>query len=47
VAFDLDYGGMANSDAEGDRLARLMGNKQIMMMGNHGILVCAASVAEA
>lgn len=47
VAFDLDYGGMANSDTEGDRLARLMGNKQIMMMGNHGVLVCAASVAEA
>ncbi|MBI2719756.1 MAG: class II aldolase/adducin family protein [Rhizobiales bacterium] len=47
IAFDLDYGGMANSDAEGDRLARLMGNKQIMMMGNHGILVCAATVAEA
>lgn len=47
VAFDMDYGGMANSDEEGDRLARLMGNKQIMMMGNHGILVCAATVAEA
>ncbi|MGQ0484832.1 MAG: class II aldolase/adducin family protein [Hyphomicrobiales bacterium] len=47
VAFDLDYGGMANSDAEGDRLARLMGNRQIMMLGNHGVLVCAASVAEA
>ena len=47
VAVDLDYGGMANTNAEGDRLARLMGNKQIMMMGNHGVLVCAATVAEA
>jgi ribulose-5-phosphate 4-epimerase/fuculose-1-phosphate aldolase len=47
VAQDLSYGGMANSDAEGDRLARLMGNKSIMMMGNHGVLVCASSVAEA
>lgn len=47
IAFDMDYGGMANTDAEGDRLARLLGNKSIMMMGNHGILVCAASVAEA
>ena len=47
IAFDLDYGGMANSDAEGDRLARLMGNKQIMMLGNHGVLVGAATVAEA
>lgn len=47
VAVDMSYGGMANSDDEGDRLARLMGNKSIMMMGNHGVLICAASVAEA
>lgn len=47
LAFDLDFGGMANTDAEGDRLARLLGNKQIMMLGNHGILVCAETVAEA
>jgi ribulose-5-phosphate 4-epimerase/fuculose-1-phosphate aldolase len=47
VAVDMGYGGMANSDAEGDRIARLMGNKSIMMMGNHGILVCAPTVAEA
>jgi ribulose-5-phosphate 4-epimerase/fuculose-1-phosphate aldolase len=47
VAFDMDYGGMANTDAEGDRIARLMGNKQIMMLGNHGILIAASTVAEA
>jgi ribulose-5-phosphate 4-epimerase/fuculose-1-phosphate aldolase len=47
VAIDLNYGGMANTDEEGDRIARLLGNKSIMMMGNHGVLVCAASVAEA
>lgn len=47
VAMDLNYGGMANTDEEGDRLARLMGNRSIMMMGNHGVLVCASTVAEA
>ena len=47
VAVDNNFGGMANTGAEGDRLARLMGNRQIMMMGNHGILVGAATVAEA
>ncbi len=47
IAFDMDYGGMANSDDEGDRLARKLGNKRIMMMGNHGILICAETVAEA
>lgn len=47
VAVDMGYGGMANSDEEGDRLAKLMGNRSIMMMGNHGVLICAPSVAEA
>ncbi len=47
VAIDMDYGGMANTDEEGDRLARLIGNRNIMMLGNHGILVCAETVAEA
>jgi ribulose-5-phosphate 4-epimerase/fuculose-1-phosphate aldolase len=47
VAVDLQYGGMANTDDEGNRIARLMGNKSIMMMGNHGVLVCASTVAEA
>jgi ribulose-5-phosphate 4-epimerase/fuculose-1-phosphate aldolase len=47
IAIDNNYGGMANSDEEGNRLARLLGNKSIMMMGNHGVLICAATVAEA
>jgi ribulose-5-phosphate 4-epimerase/fuculose-1-phosphate aldolase len=47
IAVDMDYGGMANTDEEGDRLARLLSNKSIMMMGNHGVLICAATVAEA
>jgi ribulose-5-phosphate 4-epimerase/fuculose-1-phosphate aldolase len=47
VAYDMDYGGMANTDAEGDRLSALLGNKSIMMLGNHGVLVCAPTVAEA
>ena len=47
VAYDLGYEGMANSDAEGNRLAALLGNHKTMMMGNHGVLIAAASVAEA
>ncbi len=47
IAYDMSYGGMANTNEEGDRLASLIGNKSIMLMGNHGILVCAATVAEA
>lgn len=47
MAIDLGYGGMANTDDEGERIARLLGNRSIMMMGNHGILIAAGSVAEA
>lgn len=47
VAYDMGYGGMANSEAEGDRLAAILGNRTTMMMGNHGVLVAAKTVAEA
>jgi ribulose-5-phosphate 4-epimerase/fuculose-1-phosphate aldolase len=45
VATDDDFGGMALDDAEGDRLAGLMGNKSILMMGNHGITVTGPTIA--
>jgi ribulose-5-phosphate 4-epimerase/fuculose-1-phosphate aldolase len=47
IAYDLGYEGMANSDAEGNRLAGLLGNNKTMMIGNHGVLIAAGSVAEA
>ncbi|MDP9137368.1 MAG: class II aldolase/adducin family protein, partial [Pseudomonadota bacterium] len=47
AAYDTSYGGMANSDDEGDRLSALLGNRTTMMMGNHGVLVVANTVGEA
>jgi ribulose-5-phosphate 4-epimerase/fuculose-1-phosphate aldolase len=47
IAVDLDYGGIADDHEEGERLVRVMGNKSRMMMGNHGLLVTGATVAEA
>jgi ribulose-5-phosphate 4-epimerase/fuculose-1-phosphate aldolase len=47
VAMDEAYAGMALADAEGDRLAGLLGNKNVLMMGNHGVLIAGASVARA
>jgi ribulose-5-phosphate 4-epimerase/fuculose-1-phosphate aldolase len=47
VAYDLGFEGMAMSDNEGERLAKLLGNRKTMMMGNHGVLIAAGSVAEA
>ena len=47
VAYDSAYEGMATSMDEGLRLAGLLGDKTVLMMGNHGVLVAANSVAEA
>lgn len=47
VVIDEAFGGMALSDDEGDRLAGLLGDRQVLMMCNHGVLVAAPSIAQA
>ena len=47
IAVDLAYGGIADEAAEGARLAHVLGNRRILMMGNHGVLVAAGTIAEA
>ena len=47
VAYDDTYTGVAASLEEGERLARVMGDKPIVFMKNHGVLVTGDSVAQA
>jgi ribulose-5-phosphate 4-epimerase/fuculose-1-phosphate aldolase len=47
IAYDDDYTGLAASLEEGERQARLMGDKPILFMKNHGIVVTGDSVAQA
>ena len=47
VAYDDSYGGLALSMDEGERLARAIGDKSVLMMANHGVIVVGESVAEA
>jgi ribulose-5-phosphate 4-epimerase/fuculose-1-phosphate aldolase len=47
LAIDLAYGGIADDSEEGARIVGALGNKRRMMMGNHGVLVVADTVAEA
>jgi ribulose-5-phosphate 4-epimerase/fuculose-1-phosphate aldolase len=47
VAYDDHYAGTADTLEEGERLARLLGDKQVMFMKNHGVLVVGATVAQA
>jgi ribulose-5-phosphate 4-epimerase/fuculose-1-phosphate aldolase len=47
VAFDDAYCGMALAEAEGDRLAEVLGDKPVLMMASHGVMVVAPTVAQA
>ena len=44
VAYDSNYNGLAFDLSEGERLARALGDKSVLMMGNHGVLVVAKTV---
>ena len=46
IAYDDEYTGPAFDPAEGARLARVMGDKTVLFMANHGISTVGASVAE-
>jgi len=47
VAYDDTYMGTADFVEEGERLARLIGNKHVCFMKNHGVLVTGNTVAQA
>jgi ribulose-5-phosphate 4-epimerase/fuculose-1-phosphate aldolase len=47
VAYDDTYLGTADFLEEGERLAGLIGDKQVLFMKNHGVLVVGQTVAQA
>ena len=47
VAYDDAYEGLALAEEEGRRLAEALGDKSVLMMANHGVLVTGPSVARA
>ncbi|HEY0120146.1 MAG TPA: aldolase [Rhizobium sp.] len=47
VAVDEHYNGLALDEREGDRIAAVLGDKDILFMKNHGVMVCAPNIAEA
>jgi ribulose-5-phosphate 4-epimerase/fuculose-1-phosphate aldolase len=47
VAYDDHYAGTADFPAEGERLAKVVGDKGVLMMKNHGVLVVGDTVAQA
>jgi hypothetical protein len=47
IVYDDDYQGLALDNAEGDRMAAKLGDKRILFLAHHGIIVTHRSVAEA
>ncbi len=47
VAYDDIYPGTADFPEEGERLARVIGDKHVLFMKNHGVLVVGDTVAQA
>jgi len=47
VAYDDTYTGTADFIEEGERLAHLIGERQVLFMKNHGVLVVGETVAQA
>jgi ribulose-5-phosphate 4-epimerase/fuculose-1-phosphate aldolase len=44
IAYDSGYNGLAFDHTEGERLASVLGEKSVLLMGNHGALVVGETV---
>merc|ERR1711860_48703 len=49
VAYDNGYEGIANQgeNSEGDRLGKVLGDKNVLLMGNHGLLTVGRNIGRA
>lgn len=47
IAYDDAFGGIAAHEAEGERIARALGDKSIMLMAHHGVIVTGPDMARA
>jgi ribulose-5-phosphate 4-epimerase/fuculose-1-phosphate aldolase len=47
IAYDENYAGIALSNDEGERMCRAMGDKEILFLRNHGVIVSGPTVAQA
>jgi len=47
VAYDTEYNGLAFDASEGDRMTAALGNRSVLFLANHGVIVTGPSVAHA
>ncbi len=46
VAYDDDFQGLGLSNEEGDRLAACLGDKEVLFMGHHGVMLVGPNVSQ-
>jgi ribulose-5-phosphate 4-epimerase/fuculose-1-phosphate aldolase len=44
VGYDAAYGGVALDEAEGDRICNALGDKDVVFLASHGVIVCGDNV---
>ena len=47
IAYDDHFNGIAEATKEGERMATAIGDKRILFLANHGVVVVGATVAQA
>lgn len=47
VAYDTNYNGLASEVDEGERMATAMGDKRVLFLANHGVIVVGAHIEKA
>jgi ribulose-5-phosphate 4-epimerase/fuculose-1-phosphate aldolase len=47
VAYDDDYNGVAEDPAEGARMAAVLGDKRVLFLAHHGVIVVGETMAQA
>ena len=47
VAYLDDFGGLALDEEEGDKMAKALGDKRILFLANHGVIIAGPTVAHA
>lgn len=47
IAYDHEFNGIALTDEEGDRIAGVLGDRTILLMGSHGVTVVGPTIHDA
>jgi ribulose-5-phosphate 4-epimerase/fuculose-1-phosphate aldolase len=47
IVYDTDYDGVALADSVGERMAGIIGEAEVLFLGNHGVMTAAPTVAQA